>query len=67
MADVLVSIDDSAVSQYELLSGKNNANYVNCALLIVKLQTVGGIEICATNYCSSTRRYGHFKERIYAR
>jgi hypothetical protein len=40
MADVVVVIDNSAVNQYEFLSGKDSVNCVNCALLNVKLQTV---------------------------
>jgi hypothetical protein len=40
MADVVVGIDDSAVNQYEFLSGKDVVNCVNCALLNVKVQTV---------------------------
>jgi hypothetical protein len=39
MTDVVVGIDDSAVNQYEFLSGKDDVNCVNCALLNVKLQT----------------------------
>jgi hypothetical protein len=40
MADVVVGIDDSAVNQYEFLSGKDDVNCDNFTLLNVKLQTV---------------------------
>jgi hypothetical protein len=40
MADVVVGIDDSAVNENEFLSGKDDVNCVNCALLNAKLQTV---------------------------
>jgi hypothetical protein len=40
MADVVVVKEDSVVSQYEFLSGKDDVSCVNCALLNVKLQTV---------------------------
>lgn len=40
MANVVMGIDKSTDNQYELLSGKNDVNHINCALLNVKLQTV---------------------------
>jgi hypothetical protein len=40
MADVVMGIDNNAVNHYEFLSGKDNVNCVNCALLNVKVQTV---------------------------
>jgi hypothetical protein len=51
---VVVGVDSEA-NHYEFLSGKDNINCVNCILLNVKPHT--RIEICTSNYCSSTRRY----------
>jgi hypothetical protein len=34
MVDVVVGIDNRVVNQYEFLSGKDEVNCVNCALLM---------------------------------
>jgi hypothetical protein len=64
MAYVLVGIKDSEAKHCKVLSGKGNINCVNCALLDVEPHAK--TEICASDYCSSARRYEHFKKRMYA-